>query len=266
MKYSLGVFKNFTSESPFIINETVINTLIKINNTVTNTVLQFKTEPFVYKFKPAKYVHTQREAKEDPIIEIKSNLNRLTDSNILTIASNILKLLKEETFEIIFDISYKNKFLSKTFTELIIIISEKNDAFKSFIQKKFDLIYDMFENIKYVPDTNYNEYCDNVKEVENRISFCCFFAHLSLNNFIEITKVQDFINHLLEKVTTIIDEEDKKNDIDEILETVFIISGILKIIPLHDIIKTISSSKPKIHKGLTSKSIFKCMDILDIKI
>lgn len=264
MKYSLSFFKNFSSETPFIIDENIINSLITINNNLNNNKLELKTGPHTYKFKPAKYIHAQREIKEDPVIEIKSNLNKLTSNNMITIASNILHLINEETNEIIFDICYKNKFLSKVFSELIIIISEKNTMFGPFVRNKFQCIYDMFENIKYVPDTNYNEYCDNVKDTENRISFCCLFAHLSLNNFIEMSQIEHFISYLLEKVDNMIDEDDKKNDIDEILDVVFIVSDIIKIIPSHKIIKTISSSNNKSFKSLTSKSIFKCMDILDI--
>ena len=264
MRYPLSFFKNFSSETPFIIDINTINSLITINNNLNNSILELKTEPLVYKFKPAKYIHSQREVKEDPIIEIKSNLNKLTNNNIITIASNILPLTNVETFEIIFDISYKNKFLSKVFSELIVIMSEKNSEFGIFIKSKFELIYNIFDTIKYVPETNYNEYCDNVKDIENRNSFCCFFAHLSLNNFIDMKKIEDFIDYLLEKVGNMIDDEEKKNDIDEILDIVFIISDILKIIPSHTIIKTLGSSKPKTFKGVTSKSIFKCMDILDI--
>ena len=211
MKYSLSYFKSFTSENPFIIDESIINNLITINNNVCNISKDLVSQSVVYQFKPSKYVYEHKQLKENPIVDIKSNLNRVTSNNITTIVSNILPLLNDETFEIVFDISYKNKFLSKTFSELIILISEKNSLFGDFVRNKFDIIYNMFENVKYIPDTNYNEYCNNVKEIEERNAFCCLFSNLCLNDFIEASKIHCFVNHILDKVVVFLDDENKKN-------------------------------------------------------
>jgi hypothetical protein len=224
-RYSLSFFKNFESNKTITLNEGIINKLITITRKVSNLPIKLvENNPLTYTFHSSKQIKNDIKyekifsQEEKTIIEIKSNLNKLTNDNIVDISKKIIPLINEETFDVVFEISYKNNFYSKTFADMIILICNKNETFNQFIYKKYDLIYELFENVVYVPETNYNEYCDNVKKMEERKSFCCFFSYLCLLEFIESSKMTDFINHLIEKINSFTIEENKKNEVDELLK------------------------------------------------
>jgi hypothetical protein len=273
MKYSLKFFKTFESTKTVLIDDNIINKLIAISKRVSNLPIKLvENKPTVYifntplsKYKDASKFETRVLSQEEKtIIEIKSNLNKLTNDNLIDITKNLLQLIKKETFDIVFEISYKNNFYSKTFTDMVVLICNKNEEFKNYIHKKYEFIYELFENVKYVPETNYDEYCDNVKIIEERKSFCCFFSYLCVNGFIELEKMRLFLDYLLEKINIFIQEENRKNEVDELLDVTYNICNILKIIPDNELIKTWSTSTNKTFKSLSNKSIYKCMDILEI--
>ena len=271
MRYPLNVFKNFESKNQYIIDATIVNKLILISRKVSDLPVKLsENTPVSYVFRSpfkvkhdVKYESRTLTQKEKTLIDIKSNLNKLTNDNIVEISKNISQIMTNETYETIFEISYKNNFYSKTFSDMIIILGETNEEFKEFIYNKYDMIYGLFENVVYVPETNYDEFCNNVKIVEERRSFCRFFSHLCLNEFIEITKINDFIEYLLNKIKIFINEENRKNEVDELLDIIYNIFSILKI-PKNKFIEELSLSNNKSYKSLTSKSIYKCMDVMEL--
>jgi len=270
MRYSLNFFKTFKTKNVFLIEESIINKLITISKKVSQLPIKLtENTSLSYVFKtPFQLTITNTETRvlsqeEKTASEIKSNLNKLTNDNIIEIAKNISQLISPDTFDIIFEISYKNNFYSKTFSDLIILLSENNEEFKQFIHKKYNLIYELFENIIYVSDTNYDEFCNNVKIIEERKSFCKFFSYLCLNDFIEISKINEFIEYLLAKIKFFINEENKKNEVDELLDIIFNIFTVLKM-PKNVFIQELSFSNNKTYASLTTKSIYKCMDIMDL--
>lgn len=271
MRYPLKFFKNFESPQNFTIDENVVNKLILISRKVSELPIKLhENTPVSYVFKcPFKVKHDVKyeartiSEKEKTLIDIKSNLNKLTNDNIIDISKKISQLMTEETYEMIFEISYKNNFYSKTFSDMIIILGESHKNFKQFIHNKYEMIYVLFENVVYISETNYDEFCNNVKIVEERKSFCRFFSHLCLNDFIELSKINEFIEYLLEKINIFINEENRKNEVDELLDITYNIFSILKI-PKNNFIEKLSQSNNKSFKSLSSKSIYKCMDIMEL--
>jgi hypothetical protein len=271
MRYPLKFFKNFESRNQFVIDASTINKLIIISKKVSDLPVKLsENTPISYNFKsPFKVKHDMKHEtrviseKEKTLIDIKSNLNKLTNDNIVEISKNISRLMTLETYEIIFEISYKNNFYSKTFSDMIIILGETNEEFKQFIHNKYEIIYRLFENVVYIPESNYDEFCNNIKVAEERKSFCRFFSYLCLNEFMEIEKISEFIEYLLNKIKIFINEENKKNEVDELLDIIYNIFSILKI-PKNKFIEELSLSNNKSYKSLTGKSIYKCMDIMEL--
>lgn len=269
MMYSLSFFKNFSSED-FLIDKEIINTLIKTSKVVGNSILKIKENTdVVYKFQKAKYetkIVKVVSDEEKLLITIKSHLNKTTEENVLEMAKKISLLLDPKFFNIIFETSYKNNFYSKTYAMLVSSIANENEDFKNFILENVKKMYTLFDNMTYVSSENYSDFCDNNKKLGERLAFCCFYTHLSLLEFIEKNIIIEFIVHLVNSANILVNEENKKNEVDEILDIVYCLLNILKIPFTNEIIETLSKSTNKAYPSLSSKSIYKCMDILEIKI
>ena len=83
--------------------------------------------------------------------------------------------------------------------------------------------------------------------------------------------------NLLNKVYTLINEDNKKNEVDELCETIAILYNktlyeddegdnyeLIDDMTITDVIEKIATSKAKDYKSLTNKSIFKFMDLIDM--
>jgi hypothetical protein len=171
----------------------------------------------------------------------------------------------ESIFHMIFEISYKNKFFSKNYSLLIIQLS-KNENFKKFIINQTERLYTLYDDMNYVsPNANYNEFCENVKKTDERNSLGCFYANLFANGFIGEEVIVKFIDYLLGNIKSIMDVEGKSHEVEEMVDTIYSILTISKINICYETIELISKTNNKAYKSITSKSIFKCMDIMDIK-
>ena len=275
MVYTLSFFKNFRSNSHYTINVDIINKLVEISKNLNKGVLlkitTDKCVDYVFqKLKVTKVVQKTLTWNEQMIIDIKSLLNKLSGENIAAISLKISELIEtadESIFQLIFDISYKNKFFSKNYSMLVIDLCDKNSSFKDFILKNIDKLYTLYNDMNYVsPNANYNEYCENVKKTEERSSYGCFYANLCANEFIEVSVMEMFLRYLLETISQLMDTESHSHEVEEIIDNIHAILMILKISIDLTLIQTISKSTNKTYKSVTNKSIFKCMDIMDLMV
>ena len=133
----------------------------------------------------------------------------------------------------------------------------------------------MFENIRYVSEENYDEFCLVNKENSKRRAISSFFVHLMKEGVIEASKIANIIVNLSDKFIEYISKEGMKNQVDEICENLFILikEGIDTIETddtleeVHDKITTfvsdVTSFKTKDYKSFTSKTLFKFMDLVE---
>jgi len=269
--YSLSFFKNFSSDD-FLINADIINKLIQVSKITGNSVLKIKeNEEVLYKFCKSKYVTNHVKVLTDTeklLINIKSLLNKATGDNVSEISKKIETLITGitdiEIFKIIFETSYKNYFYSETYAMLVFLLTKQNEDFRNFVIENSQKMYLIVENLSYSSSDNYNDFCDDNKKSEERMALCCFYANLCLLDFLEMNIMIHFIEHLLNNVNNFIEEENKKSEVDEILDIVYSLLNILKIPFTNEIINKLSKSTNKSFKSLSSKSIFKCMDILEL--
>ena len=275
MGYTLSFFKNFRSNTHYTIHVDIINKLVEISKNLNKGVLLKITndKPVEYvfqKLKAAKVVQKTLSWNEQLIIDIKSLLNKLSGENISAISSKISELIEtadESIFQLIFDISYKNKFFSKNYSLIVMELCKKNPSFQEFILKNMDKLYILYNDMNYVsPNANYNEYCENVKKTEERSSYGCFYANLCANEFIELSVMETFFQYLLDTVSQLMDTEGHPHEVEEIIDVIYAILMILKVNIDVTLIETISKSTNKTYKSVTNKSIFKCMDIMDLMI
>jgi len=237
-------------------------------------------------FQPTKIEEKSHNSKY--IDNIRMNLNKLTDKNVLETKNKIIhdidKILeenktKEEMNNItktIFDIASLNRFYSEIYADLYSTLINKYEIFHELFEENLVNFMDLFNNIEYIdPSVDYDKFCKINKDNEKRKSLAAFYKNLSKKGIIQKEKIIEITQKLLSMVYTFISEENKKNEVDELMETIailydksledeynYIIVG--NNISINEFIEKISHSKVKDYKSLTNKTIFKCMDLIDV--
>ena len=211
---------------------------------------------------------------------IRVYLNKMSDKNYIDmrnkIIENIDKLIEENiTSEdmlrissSIFDIASTNRFYSKIYADLYSDLSTKYNMMKEIFEKNFEKFTDLFNTIEYVdPKVNYDRFC----EINS------FYLNLMFNGIISKSKIMDITRNLLSQVYSFISIDDKKNEVDELTETVAILYKRdlydddegdeyeqIEGYTINEIVERIANSKVKDYKSLTNKSLFKFMDLIDM--
>lgn len=221
---------------------------------------------------------------------VRIYLNKLTDKNYIDMRNKIVEIIDKLCLEeinvedmshfssAIFDIASTNRFYSKIYAELYADLSSKYEVMKSTFENNLLKFTDLFNNIEYVESSvDYDKFCEINKINEKRKSLASFYLNLMTNGIISKKEIMIITRNLLVQVYEFISQEDKKNEVDELTETVAILYK--KDLYLNDIgknyetiyghtineiIEKIAKSKVKDYKSLTNKSLFKFMDLIDM--
>lgn len=228
----------------------------------------------------------QKDGIEGETNNIRSYLNKMTDktydenkNKIFEIIDNMINngIGNDELNSVslvIFEIASTNRFYSKLYADIYSELIEKYDAMKNVFEESFRSFIDLFKTINYVdPGVNYDEFCRNNKTNEKRRSLSTFFVNLMYNKIISPLQLLNIVGGLLEQIFTLISINDKKNEVDELTENIFIlctkeilentdykISGLTVL----ESIEKLAHSKAKTYSSLSSKSIFKFMDMIEM--
>ena len=127
------------------------------------------------------------------------------------------------------------------------------------------------------PDIDYNQFCINNVSNEKRKATSAFFVNLSLNGIIPPQHIMNVLKELFESVLTLMVQPNKTNEVCELIENIAILynaqvlkmSDTLETTLNHDgvektftqVITQLSTTRMKTYPSLSSKSIFKCMDL-----
>ena len=236
----------------------------------------------------------KKEGIDADIAIIKSYLNKLSDKNYKEIKDKIIETIekiiieneiKEETEEnmynislVIFEIASNNRFYSKIYANLYSDLFVRYEFIKNIFENSFNKFLELFLTIEYVnPEENYDKFCKINKDNEKRKSLCEFFINLMINNIISKDKIYNLLVSLLLKVSQLIVISDKKNEVDEIMENVALLykvdlfncdnstsDTLINGLTVTEYITKLANSKVQKSMSLTSKTIFKCMDMLDL--
>lgn len=165
-----------------------------------------------------------------------------------------------------------NTFLSSVYSKLYKELIGKYIIF----EKTLHLFIENFklkteEEIHYInPDKDYDGYCKYVKNNDNRKATSLFIVNLVKINGLDKQYIIDILEHFLKKSLLFIDMENKTNEVEEITDNIFIIvSNIYSVIfktdqwknNIYPIILQISKMKNKEHLSISSRVIFKYMDV-----
>jgi hypothetical protein len=224
------------------------------------------------------------------IENIRIILNKLSDKNYIDMRNKIVdiidklieaNILSEEMLRvssIIFDIASTNRFYSKMYADLYSDLSGKYDIMKNTFETNFERFTDLFNNIEYVdPKVNYDKFCEINKVNEKRKALASFYLNLMINGIIDKKQIMVITRNLLDQIYKFIYQDDKKNEVDELSETVAILykkniyendqGNQYEQIEGHtitEIVEKIAESKVKDYKSLTNKTLFKFMDLVDM--
>ena len=226
------------------------------------------------------------------IDQIRVLLNKLTDKNYIDICNKICdfidKLVKENiTSEnmkslscTIFEIASMNRFYSKVYADLYSELSTKFSIMGTITENNLSQFTGLFTTIEYVdPKINYDKFCEINKTNEKRKSLATFYLNLMGNGIIPKKIILEITRNLLDQVYTFIlsEEEDKKNEVDELTETIAILYKkelyeddighdyeLISGFTISAIVEKIANSKVKDFKNLTNKTLFKFMDLIDM--
>jgi hypothetical protein len=238
----------------------------------------------ITKIHPAK--PEQKDVVHEKIDALRSAMNKLTDKNYIDYRNKIVDILDELVknsildkdmlviCSIIFEIASNNRFYSKIYADLYSDLIHKYSIIKTIFEESLISFMSLFDIVEYVDSTvDYDRFCKNNKDNERRKSLSLFFLNLMKNGIISNTQIINLVKTLITQVHMFISSETKKNEVDELSENVCILfsaelfandTSTINGMTVYELITHLAKSKPKTYPGLSSKTMFKYMDLLGL--
>jgi hypothetical protein len=220
---------------------------------------------------------------------MRSWLNKMSDKMYNEPCEKIMELLNQliqdgisdddmlRVGNTIFDIASNNRFYSKLYADLYTKLIENYQVMRNVFNENLSSFMELFNCIEYVDsEKDYDRFCKINKDNERRKALSLFFVNLTTNKIIDENKLIEMACVLLNKLLVFINEDDKKNEVDEIAENIAIIYSYNKSIfdsspdfnidgmTFGGIIEKLARSKAKSYPSLSNKAIFKFMDLVDM--
>lgn len=231
----------------------------------------------------------KKEGIDKLFTDIKGALNKLSIKNYDTIETivfgHIENIYQHPDFDseivvpkiasLIFDFACINKTHSELYAKLYRILTDQRPDFSAPVVVLKTTYLSSFDNIVYVdPDSDYDRYCEITKENDRRKSISVFLVNLMNNQLISEDGIIEVITQITQKVVDASDVVGQLHCVEELTEVLYVYIkaafGYLKehagwnIIGTH--IYQYAAYKAKEHAGLSSRIIFKYMDMKDIMV
>ena len=234
-------------------------------------------------FKPTVIVEKKSDI-EQWISDIRGALNKISIKNYDTNSNIIVEKLREISGSIstseedikniavnIFEIASTNKFFSEIYANLYKrLMDEFRDMFSSILDICIQGFTEKIKSIQYVDqNTNYDEFCKYNKENDKRKATSVFITNLVKAGVIPMSTAIWLINELHDVLVIYMKESGKLNEVEEITENIFLLltsyNEILResVVDLKMHIQSLAELKPKELPSISSRAIFKYIDILE---
>jgi len=234
-------------------------------------------------FKPTIIIE-KKEGNDKIMNEIRSALNKISNKNYEANRDMILKLMNdillqeksnEDIHKIannIFDIASTNKFFSEIYANLYKEISQQFvEIFNEILTNFLEGFTSTMKTIKYVDQKeNYDDFCKYNKENDKRKATSIFISNLVKKLVIHPEILKKIIRDIQIIINENMNQYNKTNEVEEVVENMFLLlindTDFLKSCDNTDIImfvKNISTMKPKDVPSISSRAIFKCLDIVE---
>jgi hypothetical protein len=170
--------------------------------------------------------------------------------------------------DFVFTVVSQNTFFSEIYANLFIQFIEKFSIFQTILIEKVESYASSFQHFKYVDQSdNYEEYCAYNKSIDAKKATAIFFNHLTNKTVLSqecilqiISEIQSIIMSNMENTTTSL--------IDELFEFLSIFMSNTQITlydncpNIIDNVRTISKIVPRQCKAISSRTIFKAIELL----
>jgi len=213
---------------------------------------------------------------------IRKLLNKITEKTYNTLFPEIIKefdnvILVNDEYKkkislLVLSIVSESLFYSHMYAILYTYLLEHYDFLREELDNRVNTFKSWIEEITYFnPDTEYDLFCKNNKENLKRKSVGIFLVNLAKLKVLDNEKICDIIVYLQRNIMETLDEENKAEINVELTEIFgdmviagkdFLNSSGLWITIISNI-NILANKKPKEHKSLTTKAIFKNMDLID---
>ena len=227
-----------------------------------------------------------KDAIDKNIDEIRCVLNKITSKNYSEMHKTVIELLEkvlkedpeeEELLKVgnsIFEIGSMNKFWSKLYAQLLKDIMGTFPIMKTIYDKNFNSFIKLFDEINYVKaEEDYDKFCLINKENEKRRALSSFFVHLMNYGLLGEEVVGNIIIKLVSMFEKNMYDSKHKEIINELGENICIFmkegnenlqDNFNEIEQINSFMKFVSEASHKEYNGLTSKVIFKFIDLLEM--
>ena len=230
----------------------------------------------------------KKEGLEAVIDNIRRLLNKISNKTYDKIKDEIVGEIKKITLEekseediliefhkvgdAIFNIASSNGFYSEMYAKLYHYLMSMFPFMKNIFDKNFEVFGEIFKTIEYCDaNKDYDKFCENNKTNEKRRSISLFYVNLMKENIVSHQSILDIIIHVQSYMDSLMNDVENKEVVDELSEVIYIlVTNSAENLKQHDewdnIVETIthiSQMTVKTQKGLSNKTIFKHMDIID---
>jgi hypothetical protein len=229
---------------------------------------------------------TTKEGIQKDIDTIRLLINKLTSKTYEKIIEKLFESLDvmlenseydDNSFNLIgyaiFNMATNNNFNSGIYAKLCNELKNKYDFMSSIIIHNIAEFMKLFENMEFVsPEDDYNKFCETNILNDKRRSMSLFLCNLYKNEVVTLDSIVDYIHTLQSRVMTGMNDEKCKPEIEELCENlyVFLTNMDFKILnkhadwsSIHERLVCIKNTNTQDNAGISHKSKFKHMDILD---
>jgi hypothetical protein len=245
-------------------------------------------------FKPTPIVEPKEEGVEKWTQDIRTALNKLSGKNFDTQTEQIMDALqkcvqKEDQTEAekqnnmktiamaIFQIASTNKFYAEIYASLYKTLIEKYKVFEDILLSHVSNFSNSVKDIQYVDqEEDYEKYCLYNKHNDARKATAVFVVWLMKNGTLPVLRVLKIMVAFQTLVLEYIDLENKTNEVEEMTEILFLLfqegidiyqqckaEWIWKFVICSNI-ETLAKCSKKDKKSLSSRAIFKYMDMVKL--
>jgi hypothetical protein len=282
MYYTISDYENICVDN-FELNQSVLDSIVSLEN-VLNLNSEKKEHFFEKKPKHWNHVKTfqktsfiQNVSEEDKIYnEIRNSLNKLSVNNYDSQSNNILANVekcedKEKIINTIYNVACSNKVFSELYAKLFKELCTKYECFSQHIPMMVSNYKEKVGNIEYKdPNIDYDEYCGYTKNNDILRSSLMFFVNLFKHGLLKRDDLVELIMFLLDVMDTNKVLENRRNEMEEFVEQLFILCKNVNICLCENFdeiksrIENVSNSKNTGNVvSMSSRVNFRCMDILD---
>jgi hypothetical protein len=229
----------------------------------------------------------KKEGTELSITKITGEMNKLTKDTFDTIVQTVTDEVNrardlDEDMDVdvgmkriasaMFDIASNNKFYSGLYAQFASKMIETFGEMKPMIQSKFADTSKIIANIRYCsPDDDYDQFCENNKQNDKRRALCSFYANLLMQDIICVSDIFETIIRFQTELSAGASDKALRGKNEEIAEVTYIlISESKDKLVSHaswdrviNEVKQVTDINTKEFLGITSKTVFRFMDIVD---